>query len=160
MSSWVCAECENENDAARAECEACDAARPAAAAAAGAGASAGGAARAGFVVGLITECAGVPGKDKLKQLRVDVGAAAGGALQVVTSAANVAVGLRVVVATVGATVGDDVVKRTTVGGVVSEGMLCDNGMLGWSGGGAGNAALLPESCAVGSAPPEARPRLK
>ena len=159
-SAWTCAECENENEAARAECEACDAARPAASGAdAGATlATSGGGARSGYIVGLILECELVPGKDKLKQLRVDVGAAA--PLQVVTSAANVAAGLRVVVATVGATVNDEVVKRASVGGVASEGMLCDNGMLGWSGGGAGNAALLPDSCAVGSAPPDARPRLK
>jgi tRNA-binding EMAP/Myf-like protein len=152
MPAWTCAECENENDAARAECEACDAARPPAAAAAG------GNERAGYVVGVVTSCEPVAGKDKLRQLRVDIGAAA--PLAVVTSAANVAVGLRVVVATVGSTVNGEVLKRAAVGGVQSEGMLCDNAMLGWTGGGAGNAALLPESCAPGSAPPEARPRLK
>ena len=154
---WTCAECENENDGERAECEACDAARPAAAAAAEEGGGGGGA-RAGFVVGVVLSAEPVAGKDRLRQLKVDVGGAA--PLQIVTSAANVAAGLRVVVATVGATVNGEVLKRASVGGVASEGMLCDNAMLGWAGGGAGNAALLPDSCAAGSAPPEARPRLK
>jgi hypothetical protein len=36
-------------------------------------------------------------------------------------------------------------KPLTVGGVTSEGMLCDAPMLGWVGGGAGAAALLPDS---------------
>ena len=43
-----------------------------------------------------------------------------------------------VVATVGAELKDgDKVKRAPVGGVMSEGMLCDGPMLGWAGGGAG-----------------------
>ena len=55
-------------------------------------------------------------------------------------------GVRVVVATVGAKLkNEESVKKATVGGVTSEGMLCDAPMLGWVGGGAGAAALLPES---------------
>ena len=48
-----------------------------------------------------------------------------------------------VVATVGAELKDgDKVKRAPVGGVMSEGMLCDGPMLGWAGGGAGTAVPL------------------
>ena len=50
------------------------------------------------------------------------------------------------------------VKKANVGGVPSEGMLCDAPMLGWVGGGAGAAALLPETFAIGSAPPDKKPR--
>ena len=49
---------------------------------------------------------------------------------------------RVVVAPAGSSVLDDEgelqpVKKASVGGVVSEGMLCDSYMLGWKGGGRG-----------------------
>ncbi len=105
----------------------------------------------------------VPGKDKLKLLQLDVGSG-GGPVAVVTSAPNVSAGAKVVVALPGATVpieGEEVVvKAATVGGVKSSGMLCDAPMLKWTGGGAGNAALLPDSHVVGTAPPESRPRLK
>ena len=47
----------------------------------------------------------------------------------------------------------------SVGGVVSQGMLCDAPMLGWVGGGAGSAALVPDSFAPGARPPEKRPRM-
>ena len=51
------------------------------------------------------------------------------------------------------------IKKTTVGGVVSEGMLCDSRMLGWSGGAAGIAVQIPESIALGKAPPATKPRM-
>ena len=69
------------------------------------------------------------------------------------------VGTRLVVATVGAIVNEEPVKKASVGGVTSEGMLCDNPMLGWTGGGAGIAAVVPESFAVGDTPPSKRPRM-
>ena len=50
-------------------------------------------------------------------------------------------------------------KKATVGGVVSEGMLCDAPMLRWVGGGAGNAALVPPAFAPGAPPPDKRPRM-
>ncbi len=50
-------------------------------------------------------------------------------------------------------------KEAKVGGCVSQGMLCDAPMLGWTGGGAGNAALVPDSFEPGDAPPERRPRM-
>ena len=65
-----------------------------------------------------------------------------------------------VVATVGAELKDgDKVKRAPVGGVMSEGMLCDGPMLGWAGGGAGTAVLLPDTFKPGDKPPGSRPRL-
>ena len=65
-----------------------------------------------------------------------------------------------VIATVGAELKDgEKVKKATVGGVTSEGMCCDGPMLGWVGGGAGAAALLPENFNPGDAPPTSRPRL-
>jgi len=51
------------------------------------------------------------------------------------------------------------VKKASVGGVTSEGMLCDSAMCGWSGSGAGAAALLPGDFPLGAAPPSSRPRL-
>eukprot|EP00758_Cryptobia_borreli_P005966 Tbor_TRINITY_DN5027_c0_g1::TRINITY_DN5027_c0_g1_i1::g.14032::m.14032 len=84
-------------------------------------------------------------------------------LTVVTNAPNIKTGMLTVVALPGAVVninGEDItVKPTSVGGVVSKGMLCDSGMLGWSGGAAGYAVVIPEGkYTAGSVPPEARPR--
>ncbi|KAJ1630297.1 hypothetical protein T492DRAFT_840108 [Pavlovales sp. CCMP2436] len=110
-----------------------------------------------IVVGLVQGCEPVAGKDKLKQVLLDVGAEK--PVRVVTNAPNVEVGKRLVVALVGATVGEIEVKRTAVGGVVSEGMLCDPGMLGWAGGGAGAAATVPDSFAPGDPAPSSRPRM-
>ena len=84
---------------------------------------------AGYLAGLVLECEGVKGKDKLKELKVDVGQDE--PLTIVTNAANVEVGKRVVVATIGAELKDESkVKKAMVGGVTSEGMLCDGPMLG------------------------------
>ena len=157
-AGWECPECAQENEAGDAACCACDAPRPAAEASAGDGEPS---RYAGYVVGLVLTCDDVPGKDRLKKCSVDVG---GRELTVVTNAPNVAAGTRTVVATVGASVpdgagGELTVKKTSVGGVVSEGMLCDAPMLGWAGGGAGNAALVPDSFALGVPPPDKRPRM-
>jgi hypothetical protein len=51
------------------------------------------------------------------------------------------------------------IKEAKVGGCISQGMLCDAPMLGWTGGGAGNAALVPDSFEPGDSPPERRPRM-
>ena len=150
---WECGECgETENGISDAACLACEAPRPAAAPA-----EAG--RYAGIKVGRILE---VFAKDKLRLLLVDLGA--GEPLRVVTNAVNVNEGKLVVVATVGSTVpdgkgGELTVAKATVGGAVSEGMLCDGVMLGWRGASAGLAALLPESFKPGDTPPESKPRL-
>ena len=113
----------------------------------------------GFVVGEVKTVEPVPAKAKLKALTIDVGGDS--PLSIVTNASNVAertVGCRVVVATVGAQVGDVKVSKTSVGGVSSEGMLCDGAMLSWSGGSEGVAVVLPASFAIGTTPPASRPR--
>lgn len=50
-------------------------------------------------------------------------------------------------------------KKATVGGSVSEGMLCDSAMLGWSGGAKGVAVQIAESFDIGSPPPASKPRM-
>jgi tRNA-binding EMAP/Myf-like protein len=50
------------------------------------------------------------------------------------------------------------ITKTAVGGVMSEGMLCDSQMLGWTGGAAGIAVQIPDSIPIGSAPPATKPR--
>ena len=116
-----------------------------------------------IVVGLVQEVESIPKKKKLSKLTVDVGEDE--PLVIVTNAKHMSEGIRVVVAKVGARIGDDeddedaVVKKANVGGVVSHGMLCDCPMLGWKGGAAGAAARVPESFAPGDAPPDERPRM-
>jgi hypothetical protein len=41
---------------------------------------------------------------------------------------------------------------------MSEGMLCDSRMLGWSGGAAGVAVQIQDSVEIGSPPPASKPR--
>ena len=71
--------------------------------------------------------------------------------------------VRIVVAPVGSTVVDEsgedlLIQKTSVGGVMSEGMLCDARILGWVGGAEGIAAQIPDSFPLGSAPPASKPR--
>ncbi len=117
----------------------------------------------GLVCGEIVSCDAIEGKDKLKRLTVrvvDGDDDDGARLQIVTNAPNVDVGKRCVVAKIGSTLRDGTeVKKASVGGVTSEGMLCDSAMCGWSGGGAGAAALLPGDFPLGAAPPSSRLRL-
>lgn len=55
--------------------------------------------------------------------------------------------------------GEDLfIQKTSVGGVMSEGMLCDARMLGWVGGAEGIAAQIPDSFHLGNAPPASKPR--
>jgi len=73
--------------------------------------------------------------------------------------------IRVIVAPIGSSYLDlegfeQSVQKSIVGGVVSEGMLCDSKMLGWVGGGRGVAAILPNSFEIGSEPPSSKPRPK
>jgi len=115
----------------------------------------------GYKVGVVLTVAKVEGKDKLKELTVDIGS--GEPLPVVTSAPNVEEGSRVVVATVGAEIevvkGEKIqVMKSCIGGRPSEGMICDCQMLGWTGGAAGPAAFVPDSFAPGATPPSSRPK--
>ena len=187
--NWTCPECaEEENGAEDAVCQSCDAPRPAAEGAAGEPERFAGLVVA-LVLELTEAPGGkklkvckldigkgseavskTSGRSSaslahpcLLLLRATHLFASLQAITVVTNAPNVNLGSRVIVATLGAKVESDgselVVKKMLVGGVMSEGMLCDAPMLGWTGGGAGTAALVPPSCALGSKPPEKRLRL-
>lgn len=84
-------------------------------------------------------------------------------ITVVTSASNVRIGSRIVVAPVGTTYmtpdGEEhPITKASVGGVTSEGMFCDSTMLGWSGGGMGVAAQVTEDFEIGSPPPSEKPQ--
>ncbi|KAL9182003.1 hypothetical protein ACHAXT_012346 [Thalassiosira profunda] len=114
--------------------------------------------KVGVVLSVETKAAS--GKKPLKICSVDVGSDA--PITVVTSASNVRDGSRIVVAPVGSTITNDegeeiTLKKTSVGGVPSEGMFYDAWMLGWGSGSAGIAAQVPESFAPGSAPPTTKP---
>ena len=111
-----------------------------------------------IVVGAIKVSEPVANKDKLTKLKIAVGD--GVDVTIVTNAKYCDVGKLVVVARVGAVVAtmEEPVGKATVGGVKSEGMLCDCPMLGWSGGAAGQAVFLPDSFSPGDKPPASRPK--
>ncbi len=82
---------------------------------------------AGVVVGEVLSCAKHPDADRLRVCSVDIGA--DGPSQIVCGAPNVAVGQKVLVATVGAILhpgGADVftIKKAKIRGVESNGMIC------------------------------------
>ncbi|KAJ3189567.1 hypothetical protein HK101_008902 [Irineochytrium annulatum] len=150
---WTCIECEYENEPTDVACASCDIPRPLETANSDDR-------YAGFKVGLIESVEEIP-KTKLRQVVVDLGS--GEKVTIVTNAANIKTsGVRVVVATIGATVlmgGEEIkVTKATVGGRKSEAVLCDSMMLGWKGGAAGVAVTLPDSFALGAAPPATKPR--
>jgi len=118
MATWACGECgEEENGAADALCLSCDAPRPAAAAEAAHDSDD---KYKGFLVAVVRALEDLPGK-KLRVAVLDVGG--GATLSVVTNAPNVNVGSHCCVATPGAVVGELVIKKTSVAGVVSEARL-------------------------------------
>lgn len=100
------------------------------------------------------------GGKPLKKCTVNIGTE--DPIVVVTAATNVREASRLVVAPVGSTILNDEgeeqeIKKTAVGGVMSEGMFCDSKMLGWGSGSTGIAAQVPDSFAPGSAPPTSKP---
>jgi tRNA-binding EMAP/Myf-like protein len=153
MSVWKCEDCEAECEANDEKCPVCDSERPKQQEADADSSSP----FKNIVVGKILECEDVSG-GKAKKLSVDVGDS-NKPLTIATTATNVAVGLHVVVAKVGAVINDETIKTATVYGVGSQGMLCDNASLGWKGGGSGAALVPPEQFPPGSTPPESRPRM-
>ncbi|MDZ4298898.1 MAG: phenylalanine--tRNA ligase subunit beta [Moraxellaceae bacterium] len=83
----------------------------------------------GVLVGEVVQCEQHPDADKLRVTQVNVGQPQ--LLQIVCGAANVRVGLKVPVATVGAVLpGDFRIKPAKLRGVASEGMLCAEQELG------------------------------
>ncbi|MDR2413758.1 MAG: phenylalanine--tRNA ligase subunit beta [Odoribacteraceae bacterium] len=101
----------------------------------------------GLVVGEVLECEPVAGSDHLHATRVSLGK--GAPLQIVCGAPNVAVGQKVVVATVGATLyrGDEefTIKRSKIRGVESRGMLCSGAEIGVNGENDGILVLPPDA---------------
>jgi len=90
---------------------------------------------AGLVIGEVKTCEKHPDADKLSLTTVEVGAAE--LLQIVCGAPNVAVGQKVVVAPVGATIypatGEPVtMKKAKIRGVESHGMICAEDEIGLS----------------------------
>ena len=113
------------------------------------------------VVGLVLTITPIISKPNLRELTVDIGAT--DPLTIVTNAPNVREGTRTIIATVGTELDVNgeivIVKRLSVGGVMSSGMICDSGMCGWVGGGAGIAVQVPADLALGSSAPTSKPRL-
>ena len=106
------------------------------------------------VCGRVEACELV-GVKKTKKLTVDVGAEEP---LTISTQWDVEVGMRVVIAVVGSSVGDMEIKETSAGGVVSQGMLCDGVMLGWEGANAGSPALVTSNFVPGDSAPDERPR--
>lgn len=75
----------------------------------------------GCVIGKVLECVKHEESDHLHICKVDYGE---GVKQIVCGAPNVKAGIKVIVAKVGAILGDIEIKKATLAGVESEGMLC------------------------------------
>ena len=79
------------------------------------------------IVGEVLECTNHPDSDHLHVCKVDVGSEV---LQIVCGAPNVRVGLKVIVAKVGAVLPEITIKKGVIRGVESNGMLCSLRELG------------------------------
>ncbi|CAD7931106.1 unnamed protein product [Amoebophrya sp. A25] len=122
-----------------------------------------------FVVAAVEAAEPVKKLNKLK-VRITEGEEGednGGFLNIVTNDLKVKAGELVVIARIGAVVpagkslddGGIEVKKASVGGFPSEGMVCDAPMLDWVGGGKGAAVKLDaEKFSIGSRPPDKKPR--
>jgi tRNA-binding EMAP/Myf-like protein len=116
--------------------------------------------KVGVIVSL-QECSKSKNNSKsLRACQIDIGEDAH--VTIVTSATNVREGSRVAVALAGSTVvleGEEItVSRTSIGGTMSDGMICDSKLLGWTGGAAGVAQVIPDECPLGLPPPKQKPR--
>jgi tRNA-binding EMAP/Myf-like protein len=148
---WQCPECEFDNEDADVVCQACDAQKPVMKESESSDPF------HNIVVAEVAECEDMEGT-KLKKLLLQAGGPQ--TVQVVTTAPNVKKGVRAVVALPGAVVAGVEVKKTQISGIPSNGMICNSAALGWSGGGANTAALVPLSFPIGSKPPHSRPRME
>src|SRR3954466_6397145 len=107
----------------------------------------------GLVIGEVLECSKHPDADKLSLTTVNIGS--GEPLQIVCGAPNVAVGQKVVVATVGTTIypstGEPMtMKKAKIRGVESQGMICAEDEIGLGESHAG-IMVLPSDAVVGTA---------
>lgn len=105
----------------------------------------------GLVIGEVLTCEQHPDADKLKLTTVDTGT--GEPLQIVCGAPNVAVGQKVVVATIGSTIyplsGEPMtMKKAKIRGVESQGMICAEDEIGLGESHAG-IMVLPSATKVG-----------
>lgn len=101
----------------------------------------------GIVIGLVTECIKHPDADKLSLCKVDVGT--GEALQIICGASNVAVGVKIPCAKVGAVLpGNFKITERKMRGIFSYGMLCSGDELGCPNDIDG-LLLLPEDAPIG-----------
>ncbi|MHC1790207.1 phenylalanine--tRNA ligase subunit beta [Solidesulfovibrio sp.] len=108
----------------------------------------------GVVVGRVLTREAHPDSDHLSCCTVDVGGP--GPLPIVCGAANVAAGQLVPVATVGVSLpGGLTIKKSKIRGQVSEGMICSESELGLAEDKSPGIMVLPASCPVGLALPEA-----
>ena len=78
-------------------------------------------------------------------------------ITVVTSCPNVRIETHTCVATIGTLIDDVTLARTVIGGIPSEGMLCDCNMLGWGTGSMGNCVQVPLSFKPGEEAPSSKP---
>lgn len=106
----------------------------------------------GVVVGEVKTCVKHPNADKLSLTTVDIGS--GSPLPIVCGAPNVAVGQKVLVATVGTTLYSDdshfQINKSKIRGEVSEGMICAEDELG-IGSSHDGIMVLPDGVAIGTA---------
>ena len=105
----------------------------------------------GLVIGEVMTCENHPDADKLKLTTVNIGT--GENLQIVCGAPNVAVGQKVVVATIGSTIyplhGEPItMKKAKIRGVESHGMICAEDEMGLGESHAG-IMILPADTKVG-----------
>ena len=110
----------------------------------------------GLIIGEVITCEKHPDADKLKLTTVDIGTSE--KLQIVCGAANVAVGQKVVVATIGATIypitGEPItIKKAKIRGVESQGMICAEDEIGLGESHAG-IMVLPAQALVGTSAAE------
>src|SRR5437868_3125102 len=106
----------------------------------------------GLIIGEVLECEKHPGADKLTLTKVDIGADE--PLKIVCGAPNVAVGQKVVVAPVGATIyptdGEPMtMKKAKIRGEESQGMICAEDEIGMGQSHAG-IMVLPETAKAGT----------
>ena len=124
-----------------------------------------------FKVGKVLKVEAIPKQKDLKKILVDVigNGDEDSSVQIVTNAKYieqnwlVVVALENAVVPAGAILGDDPeaiqIKPTSVGGVKSNGMVCDSHLLAWTGGAKGVVQQLSETdFKVGDKPPSVRPR--
>ncbi|RZK50435.1 MAG: phenylalanine--tRNA ligase subunit beta [Pedobacter sp.] len=105
----------------------------------------------GLVIGEVIACEQHPNADRLRITQVNIGASDN--LQIVCGAPNVAMGQKVVVATVGTTVYPNTgepfqINKSKIRGEVSEGMICAEDEIGLGGSHAG-IMVLPEDTPIG-----------